>query len=100
MGCTAVSQEGPGPSSSVSCPLLQGPLPPQSVLQISSQSCQCAWPRRGCIRLVSPAKDGSGGRRRKGPLWSAGSRKRPVKPEVAGGPADRDPGILHWAHQV
>lgn len=49
MSSTAVSKEGPGPSSGVSCPLFQWPLPPHPALLISSQNNQCVCPLLGCI---------------------------------------------------
>lgn len=76
MSSATGSKEGPGPSSSVSCPLFRWPQPPHSALLISSQNNQCPCPLLGCIPLVSPARDivGRGGVR-KGPLWSVSCRK-------------------------
>lgn len=99
----AVSEEGPGPSSGVSCPLFQWPLPVHSALLTASQDHQCACPLLGCTGPVSREKDIKWAGEEEGRVRATvvtGSSKWPVKPEVTNGLLDKDPGILHWAHQV
>lgn len=103
MSSTAVSKEGPGPSSGVSCPLFQGPLPVHSALLIASQDHQCACLLLGCILPVSLGKDIKWvGEEGGGVRATVVSRLHQVahQAEVTNGPTDKDPGILHWAHQV